>query len=104
MTSARIESLRQLLAGDPRDATAHYMLGHEYIKAQCYAEAIESLRAYLALAEDEGAAYRLLAQALRQLGRIPEARQAYQDGLAAATRNAHQPLIEEYSQALADLE
>jgi len=103
MSTSRIAALQQMIAQDPRDGTAHYMLGHEYFKAQDYAAAVTTLRAYLALAEDEGAAYRMLAQSLARLGQTEDARRAYQDGLAAARRHNHQPLIEEYTQALADL-
>ncbi len=103
MTPSRIEILRRLAAQDPDDATAHYMLAHEYFNAQCYPETVEAMRSYLGLSADEGAAYRLLGQALERLGRREEARQAYRDGLAAATRHRHEPLIAEYTQALADL-
>lgn len=104
MATSRIEALLQLLAQDPSDGTSHYMLGNEYFKAQKYTEAVQTLRRYLQLSEDEGAAYRLLAQSLERLGDLDGARQAYQDGLAAATRHGHQPLIDEYTQALGDLE
>ena len=103
MTTSRMDALLQLVAQDPNDGTSHYMLGHEYFKAQKYAEAVRALRRYLELAEDEGAAYRLLAQSLERVGDVAEARRAYRDGLAAATRHAHQPLIDEYTQALRDL-
>jgi Flp pilus assembly protein TadD len=79
------------------------MLGNEYFKAQKHAEAVQSLRQYLQLADDEGAAYRILAHSLERLGDFEEARRAYQEGLAAATRHGHQPLIDEYTQALRDL-
>jgi Flp pilus assembly protein TadD len=104
MTASRIEALEQLLAQNPEDATLHYMLGNEYFKAQNYEQAVTTLRRYLSLADDEGAAYRLLAQSLDRLGKLDEARRAYQDGLAVATRHHHQPMIEEYTQALKDLE
>ena len=104
MTTSRIDTLMRLLAQDPTDGTTHYMLGHEYFKAQKYAEAVAALQRYLQLAEDEGAAYRLLAQSLERLGRIDETHQAYRDGLAAATRHGHQPLIDEYTEALQELE
>jgi Flp pilus assembly protein TadD len=103
MTISRIDALQQMIARDPRDETAHYMLAHEQFKAERYAEAVTALRAYLELAEDEGAAYRMLAQSLERLGQREGARQAYRDGLAAARRHHHQPLIEEYTQALDDL-
>jgi Flp pilus assembly protein TadD len=80
------------------------MLGLEYFKAQMYDEAVATIRQYLALADDEGAVYRMLADSLMRLGRTDDARQAYRDGLAAATRHSHQPMIDEYTQALQDLE
>jgi pentatricopeptide repeat protein len=104
MTSSRIEALRRLLAQEPQDVTTHYMLGLEYFKAQMYGEAVATIRLYLALADDEGAVYRMLADSLVRLGRLDDARQAYRDGLAAATRHGHQPMIDEYTRALQDLE
>ncbi|MFB3819166.1 MAG: tetratricopeptide repeat protein [Candidatus Methylomirabilales bacterium] len=103
MATSRIQALTRLLQADPGDATAHYMLGHEYFKAGMYREAVEALGRYLARADDEGAAYRTLAESLLRLGRRDEARQAFRDGLAAATRHGHQPLIAEYTAALAAL-
>jgi len=104
MTLSRITTLEEIVRREPNDVTAHYMLGREYFKAQMYDRALATLRRYLGLADDEGAVYRLLAESLLRLGRPGEARQAYRDGLAAATRHGHQPLIEEYTRALGDLE
>jgi uncharacterized protein HemY len=104
MTTTRLEALLQLLAQDPDDPTAHYMLGLEYFKAQKHAAAVEALRRYLQLTDDEGAAYRMVAQSLERLGDVEGARQAYTEGLTAATRHGHQPMIEEYTQALRNLE
>jgi Flp pilus assembly protein TadD len=104
MMASRIDALQSMLAQDPRDSTLHYMLGNEYFKAQMYEEAVTAFRRYLELADDEGAVYRLLAQSLEKLGRVEEARQAYRDGVAAATRHRHQPMVEEYSRALQDLD
>jgi len=103
MSTTRIAALQQMVAQDPSDATAHYMLGLEYCKAQMHVEAVAALQRYLSLVDDEGAAYRSLAQALERLGNVEEARQAYRQGLEAATRHHHQPMIEEYTQALQDL-
>jgi Flp pilus assembly protein TadD len=104
MMASRIEALEQMLLRDPKDATLHYMLGNEYFKAQMYDQAVTVLRRYLVLADDEGAVYRLLAQSLDRLGRLDEARRAYRDGLAVATRHGHQPMIDEYTHALKQLE
>lgn len=104
MAPSRIAILQEILSREPNDATTHYMLGNEYFKAQMYDQAVASFRRYLALAEDEGAVYRMLAQSLERWGKVEEARQAYRDGLAAATRHNHQPMIEEYTQALKNLD
>ena len=104
MAASRIAALQEILMREPNDLTVHYMLGNEYFKAQLYDQAVATFRRTLALAEDEGAVYRMLAQSLLRLGRPDEAGEAYREGLAAATRHGHQPLIEEYSQALKDLE
>ncbi len=103
MTTSRIHTLEEILTRAPNDVTTHYMLGNEYFKAQMYDRAVATIRRYLSVADDEGAVYRMLAQSLLRLGKFDEARQAYRDGLAAATRHRHQPMIEEYTQALKDL-
>lgn len=103
MTTSRIHTLEEILIRAPNDVTTHYMLGNEYFKAQMYDRAVATIRGYLSVADDEGAVYRMLAQSLLRLGKFDEARQAYRDGLAAATRHRHQPMIEEYTQALKDL-
>ena len=103
MMASRIEALKHMLAQDPKDPTLHYMLGNEYFNGQMLDEAVATFRQYLALADDEGAVYRMLAHSLERLGKVEEARQAYRDGLAAATRHHHQPMIDEYTQALKDL-
>ncbi|MFI5339365.1 MAG: tetratricopeptide repeat protein [Candidatus Methylomirabilales bacterium] len=104
MTTSRITALEEILTREPNDVTTHYMLGNEYFKAQMYDQAVATFRRYLAMANDEGAVYRMLAQSFQRLGKFEEAQQAYSDGLAAATRHGHQPMIEEYTQALKDLD
>jgi uncharacterized protein HemY len=104
MATSRIAALQEILTREPNDVTTHYMLGNEYFKAQMYDQAVATLRRYLALADDEGAVYRMLAQSFLRLGKVEEARQAYRDGLAAATRHSHQPMIQEYTQALKHLD
>ena len=104
MTTSRITALEEMLTREPNDVTTYYMLGTEYFKAQMYDQAVATLRRYLAIANDEGAVYRMLAQSFLRLGKFEEAQQAYGDGLAAATRHGHQPMIEEYTQALKDLD
>jgi hypothetical protein len=59
---------------------------------------------YLSLTEDEGAAYRTLAQALVRLGRIPEAREVYEAGIRAAQKFGHPSMAAEYQETLKGLE
>jgi Flp pilus assembly protein TadD len=81
----------------------HFFLGNEYFKLEKYGEAIEAIRMYLNLAEDEGAAYRTLAQSLERIGKISEAQVAYRQGIEAATRHAHPGMAAEFEAALKDL-
>lgn len=45
MMASRIETLEQMLAQDPEDATLHYMLGNEYFKPMIeeYTRALQDL-------------------------------------------------------------
>lgn len=99
----RLEALQELLKKEPNDPLLHYMLANEYLNAGQYPECVASLERYLALAEDEGAAYRTLAQALIKVGRVPEARQAYEAGIRAAQKFDHPSMVLEYQEALQDL-
>ncbi len=99
----RLEALQELLQKEPNDPLLHYMLANEYFNAGRYAECVAVLEKYLAMTEDEGAAYRTLAQALINLGKIPEARQAYEAGIRAAQKFDHPSMALEYQEALKDL-
>ena len=103
MEPGRIDALKGLLEKSPKDAMLHYFLGNEYFKGGRYGEAIEATRTYLSLAEDEGAAYRTLAQSLERTGKISEARIAYQHGIEAASRHGHPGMAAEFEAALKEL-
>lgn len=99
----RLEILQELLKKDPGDALLHYMIANEHFNAGQYEECIAAIERYLSLAEDEGAAYRTLAQALLNVGRVPEARQAYEAGTRVALRFGHPSMAEEYQESLKEL-
>jgi E3 SUMO-protein ligase RanBP2 len=65
-----------------------------------YLETIEEIKAYLELKDDEGAAYRLQAEALLKLGRKEEAKEAYRRGIRAAQRHGHPGMAEEFEDSL----
>lgn len=100
---SRLQILQELLKKDPGDPLLHYMIANEHFNAGQYVESIAAMEQYLSLAEDEGAVYRTLAQALVNVGRIPEARQAYETGTRAALKFGHPSMAEEYQESLKDL-
>src|SRR5687767_12238534 len=89
MSDTRIAALERMLEERPDDARARFGLALEYEKMERWEDVVRHLTVYLANTQDEGNAYGRFARALRQLGRDDEARQAYRDGIAAATRNGH---------------
>lgn len=101
---SRLKALQAMLQEDPGDALLYYMLANEYFNTGQHLECVQAMERYLSLAEDEGAAYRTLAQALTTLGRMAEARQAYEAGIRAARRFGHPSMAEEYQETLKGLE
>ena len=104
MDVSRIESLLKMIEARPGDPRAHFGLALEYERAGRWAEAVEQLRAYLTLADDEGNAYGRLARALLELGRAEEARAAYALGIAAATRHPHPTMVMEFEEAIEEMD
>ncbi len=100
---SRIEALKALLAKDPNDAMTRYMLAIELHKEGSFAEAIEELQAYLKAMEDEGAAYRILADAYLALGQKKEAKWALRQGAEAARAHHHEGMAEELEEKLKEL-
>jgi len=103
MEPGRIDALKGMLEKSPKDAMLHYFLGNEYFKVGRYGEAIEAIRTYLSLAEDEGAAYRTLAQSLERIGKISEAQLAYRQGMDTASRYGHPGMAAEFEAAVKEL-
>jgi predicted Zn-dependent protease len=103
MAEGRIELFKKMLHDDPKNTTVRFGLANELFKLARFEEAAAELRAYLNEADDQGAAYGKLAQALERLGRIDEARAAYQQGMAAANRHGHPGMAQEFEMALDDL-
>jgi predicted Zn-dependent protease len=84
MASAVIGNLEKLLAAGKDSALLRFSLGAEYLKARDAGTAVAHLRQ--ALQQDRGysAAWKLLGQALTELGRSVEALAAYREGIAVA--------------------
>jgi Flp pilus assembly protein TadD len=104
MQTDRTAALLRMLERNPDDMRARFGLALELEKQERWEEAADQLRAYLAGSDDEGNAWGRLGNALRQLGRDEEARQAYRTGIDVAHRNGHPTMAMEFEEALLDLE
>ena len=100
MATSRIDTFKQMLENDPENTLVRFGLANEYLKAELYEEAIVALEDYLQRADDEGAAFGMLARALEKVGRREEAREAYQRGIEAAELHGHPSMAEDYRMTL----
>lgn len=100
MAVDRIQYFADLVADDPDEPRGRYGLAVALRQADRHAEAIEQYRAYLALADDEGAAYGHLAECLAATGDVSAAADAYLAGIDAALRNGHNGLAADYEAAI----
>lgn len=86
MATNRLEILKTLLEQNPHDTFARYGLAMEYTKAGELEQAVAEFRAVLASNADYSYAYFHGGQTLEKLGRVDEARDMYEQGIAAASR------------------
>ena len=100
---SRISVLQNLLEKDPEDAMTRYMLANELYKDGQFAEAANELEQYLKNVEDEGAAYRTLADAYLQIGKKQEAQSALRQGAQAARVYHHEGMAEEFEEKLKEM-
>jgi Flp pilus assembly protein TadD len=99
----RTAALLKMLERNPDDPRARFGLALEYEKMGRWDDVVEQLRAYLAVAQDEGNAWGRLGHALLQLGREAEAREAYHTGIDTAQRHGHPSMAMEFEEVLAEL-
>jgi predicted Zn-dependent protease len=91
-----------MLESDPENTVVRFGLANEYLKAERYEEAVAALKDYLERADDEGAAYGMLARAFEKVGKRDEARQAYQRGIEVAEAHNHPSMAEDYRMTLSE--
>lgn len=103
MAVDRIQYFADLVAEAPDEPRARYGLAVALRQADRHAEAIDQYRAYLAMADDEGAAYGHLAECLAATGDVDGAADAYLAGIDAALRNGHNGLAADYQAAIETL-
>ena len=87
----------------PHDPRLQFGLAVELLNRGETREGTVALKAYLAMAEDEGNGWARLGSALAALGETEEARKAFGQGIAIASRRGHEGLVEEMEDALEDL-
>ncbi len=85
MGSTRLQTLQSMVAQNPNDSFARYGLAMEYAAAAEWQKAVEEFRALLSVNPNYTAAYYHGGQALEKLGRLEDARQLYEQGIAVAT-------------------
>jgi predicted Zn-dependent protease len=100
MAASRIETFKQMLESDPDNTLVRFGLANEYLKAEHYEEAIIAFNDYLQRADDEGAAFGMLARAYEKTGQREKARESYQRGIEAAQLHGHPSMAEDYRMTL----
>jgi len=100
----RLEYFARLAAEGPTEARARFGYAHELLRAERWEEAASELRAYLALAEDEGNAWGRLGEALARAGRVDEAADAYLMGIDQAAKFGHHGMAGDFRDAIEALQ
>lgn len=100
MAASRIDVFRQMLESDPDNTMVRFGLANEYLKAEGWAEAIAALETYLEKADDEGAAYGMMARAHEKLGQREQARACYVKGIAVSQAHGHPSMAADYQMTL----
>ncbi len=96
----RLDLFATLAAEQPEEPRARYGYANELVRAEQWAPAVDELRAYLALAEDEGNAWGKLGDALARLGRPDEAADAYLTGIDQAEKHGHHGMADDFRDAI----
>lgn len=96
----RIEELKKALGKNPNNPLGLYGLGLELYRAGRYEEAIVELKKYLSIYDDQGAAYRTLAQCYMNLGDIEQAIESYERGIEKAMKYSHPTMVQEFREEI----
>ncbi|HEX8396932.1 MAG TPA: tetratricopeptide repeat protein [Pyrinomonadaceae bacterium] len=96
----RIEVFKQMLESDPANTLVQFGLANEYLKAEDYDNAIPALENYLNQADDEGAAYGMLAKAYEKQGEREKAKAALERGIEVSNKHGHPSMAQDYRMTL----
>lgn len=100
MSEKSLIELKNIVEKQPDNKLARYSLANEFYKSEMYIDAIDELKKYLEINEDEGAAYRMLAYSYEELGEKQKAIDAWKDGIKAAEKHGHSSMAEEFQEQL----
>lgn len=96
----RMDVLKNMVEQNPRDSFSRYGLAMEYAKSGELESAVVEFRALLGFNPDYAAAYFHGGQALEKLGRLEEARAAYEQGIQVTSRTGDRHTLSELQAAL----
>ncbi len=83
---SRLDKLKTLVAQDPGNAFLRYGLATEYANTGDLEQAVIEFKELLAASPDYAAGYYHGGRTLEKLGRLDEARELYEKGIAATTK------------------
>jgi predicted Zn-dependent protease len=92
----RIEVFKQMIEADPSNTMVLFGLANEYQKIEDWQNVIATLEDYLAKADDEGAAYGMLAKAYERTGEREKARAAFEKGIEVSLAHGHPSMAQDY--------
>lgn len=96
----RIELFKSMLAADPSNTMVLFGLANEYQKKGDWSNVIATLEEYLSKADDEGAAYGMLARAYLRTGQPDMAKTAFEKGISTALSHGHPTMAGEFREEL----
>ena len=96
----RIEVFKQMIEADPSNTMVLFGLANEYQKLEDWQNVIGTLEDYLAKADDEGAAYGMLAKAYERAGNREKAKAAYEKGIDVSMAHGHPSMANDYRMTL----
>ena len=89
-----------MLESDPDNSMVLFGLANEYQKLEDWEKTIETLENYLAKADDEGAAYGMLAKAYERNGDREKAKEIYEKGIEVSNAHGHPSMAADYRMTL----
>ncbi len=96
----RIEVFKQMIEADPSNTMVLFGLANEYQKLDDWQNTVATLEDYLSKADDEGAAYGMLAKAYERIGERQKARVAYEKGIEVSMAHGHPSMAGDYRMTL----